>query len=71
MKRRVRVERRLLLALEDGSTLTLGPGDCWLDEDAATPILTWKVSDGQESGAISAAELRMHLNRRDLVFTSW
>jgi hypothetical protein len=71
LKRRARVERRLLLALADGSTLTLGPGDCWIDEDASTPTITWKGRGREESSPMLATELHSHLARGNFVFTTW
>jgi hypothetical protein len=67
----MRVERRVLLALADGSTLTLGPGDCWIDEDASTPTIFWEGRAGKESGRILASEVSSRLARRDFVFTAW
>jgi hypothetical protein len=67
----MRVERRLILALADGSTLTLDPGSYWIDEDTAPPTITWESTDGEETSPIFADEVQSHLTRKDFVFTSW
>ena len=71
MLRRIRIEKRLLLELADGSTLTIDPGDCWIDDDADMPTITWNGPGGLESSPILAAEVNTRLSRRDFVFTSW
>ena len=71
MKRRLRIERRVLISLADGSTLTADPGDCWLDEGGEPPTLTWQGQAGLESAPVSSVQINVHLARRELVFTSW
>jgi len=71
LKRRARIERRLILGLADGSTVTLDRGVCWIDPDGENPTVIWEGGDGLESGPISAEEVSLHLARRNFVFTSW
>ena len=71
MKRRLRIERRTLIALADGSTLTVDPGDCWVDEGNEHTTLTWQGQDGLESAPVASAQINVHLARREMVFTSW
>ena len=49
----------MLIALADGSTLTIDPGECWVDEahSGEHATLTWQGRGGLESGPITSEEL--------------
>ena len=71
MRRQARVEHPLTLRLEDGGTIALESGTCWIDEEGAHVLVTWTTDDGDRSARISHAELAQRLIRREFVYISW
>lgn len=71
MQRQARIERRMIVELADGSTVTLDPGECWLDDDGSSLRLSWRGPQGRHMAGITPETLSRHLQWHDLVFTSW
>jgi hypothetical protein len=59
------------LLLADYSTVTLDPGTCWLDDEGADVVLTWNSGRDEDSADVKAEVISQHLDRRNIVFTSW
>ena len=69
--RSIRVEKRSILRLADGSTLTLDPGDYALRLGGVLPALLWKQGARQRKAMIEDSEITRHVALRNLVYTSW
>ena len=69
--RSIRVERRSILRLADGSTLTLDPGDYALRLGGVLPALLWHEGAKQRRAKIDDTEIARQVALRNMVYTSW
>jgi len=73
MRRKARFNQSIELELEDGTSLQVGPGVCWVsDEDAAGVTLLVERAGSQRAARVRSETFLRLLQQHDLVYAaSW